>query len=168
MRSPATGECSSVANGEDRQARKRGSAGTGIVPSAKGQQMVGYDYPLFDLFLTMLWFFVLVVWITTLIVVILDIFRSADLSGWGKAGWFIFVLILPIIGVIAYLLARGANMAVHRDQDIQAQQQAMRDYVRSVGGETTKADELEKLAGLRDRGVLTEEEFAAQKAQLLA
>jgi hypothetical protein len=70
--------------------------------------------------------------------------------------------------VIAYLLARGANMAVHRQQDIDARDQAMRDYVRSVGGETTKAGELEKLADLRDRGILTDEEFALQKAQLLA
>src|SRR5215471_4371752 len=131
-------------------------------------QMLGYDYPLFDLFLTMLWFFVLVIWITTVIVVILDIFRSADLSGWGKTGWFVLVLFLPIIGVIAYLLARGANMAVHRQQDIEAHDQAMRDYVRSVGGETTNAGELEKLANLHDRGVLTDEEFANQKAQLLA
>ena len=130
--------------------------------------MLGYDYPLFDLFMTMLWFFVFVIWITTVIVVIFDIFRSADLSGWGKAGWFILVLFLPIIGVIAYLLARGAHMAVHRQQDIDARDEAMRDYVRSVGGETTKAGELEKLASLRDRGILTEEEFATEKAQLLA
>jgi hypothetical protein len=151
---------------QKRAVRRPGPAG--IDPSTGGIQMLGNDYPLFDVFLTMLWFFVFVIWITTVILVIFDIFRSADLSGWGKAGWFIFVLILPIIGVIAYLLARGANMAVHRQQDIEAQDQAMREYVRSVGGETTKAGELEKLANLRDRGVLTEEEFAAQKALLLA
>jgi ABC-type multidrug transport system fused ATPase/permease subunit len=131
--------------------------------------MVGTDYPLLDLFLTILWFFVLVIWITTVILVIVDIFRSRDLSGWGKAGWFILVLLLPIIGVIAYLIARGTNMAEHRRKDVEAQDKAMRQYVESVGGgETTKADELEKLANLRDRGVLTEEEFATQKAQLLA
>jgi hypothetical protein len=130
-------------------------------------QMVGTDYPLFDLFLTMVWFFVLMIWITTVIVVIFDIFRSHDLSGWGKAGWFVLVLILPIIGVIVYLLARGSKMAEHRRQDIEAQDKAMRAYVRSAGGETSKAAELEKLANLRDRGVLTEEEFARQKAALL-
>jgi hypothetical protein len=114
--------------------------------------MVGADYPLLDLFLTMLWFFLFVIWITAVIMVVFDVFRSRDLSGWAKAGWFILVLILPIIGVIAYLLARGPNMAVHRQQDIEAQDQATRDYVRSVSG---------------DRGVLTEEEFAKQKALLL-
>ena len=131
--------------------------------------MLGYDYPLLDLFLTMLWFFVLVIWITTVILVIVDIFRSRDLSGWAKAGWFILVLILPIIGVIAYLLARGAHMAVHRQQDVEAQQAAMREYVRNAGGgEATKTAEIEKLANLRDRGVLSEDEFAREKAKLLA
>jgi hypothetical protein len=130
--------------------------------------MVGADYPLLDLFLTMLWFFLFVIWITAVIMVIFDIFRSRDLSGWAKAGWFILVLILPLIGVIAYLLARGANMAVHRQQDIEAQDQAMRAYVQSAaGGEQTAASELEKLANLRDRGVLTDEEFAQQKARIL-
>ena len=130
--------------------------------------MVGTDYPLFDLFLTMVWFFVLVIWITTVIVVIFDIFRSHDLSGWGKAGWFVLVLILPIVGVIAYLLARGSKMAEHRQQDVEARAKAMREYVKSAGGGTSKADELEKLANLRDRGVISDEEFARQKAQLLA
>jgi Short C-terminal domain/Phospholipase_D-nuclease N-terminal len=130
--------------------------------------MVGTDYPLLDVFLTMVWFFLFVIWITTVIMVIFDLFRSRDLSGPGKAGWFILILILPIIGVIAYLVARGSKMAEHRRQDVDAQEKAMREYVRSVGGETSKAAELEKLANLRDRGVITEEEFARQKAQLLA
>jgi hypothetical protein len=130
--------------------------------------MVGTDYPLFDLFLTMVWFFVMVIWITTAIVVIFDIFRSHDLSGWGKAGWFILVLVLPIVGVIAYLLARGSKMAEHRRQDVEAHDKAMRDYVRSAGGgATSTAAELQKLADLHDRGVLTDEEFAQQKAALL-
>jgi type VI protein secretion system component VasK len=131
--------------------------------------MVGTDYPLLDLFLTMLWFFVFVIWITTVIMVIVDIFRSRDLSGWAKAGWFVLILILPIIGVIGYLLARGTKMAEHRQRDLEAQDKAMREYVRNAGsGETTKAGELEKLANLRDRGVLSEDEFAKQKALLLA
>jgi len=130
--------------------------------------MAGTDYPLLDLFLTMVWFFVFVIWVTTVIVVIVDIFRSRDLSGWGKAGWFILVLILPIIGVVAYLLARGAKMAEHSRQDVEAQEKAMREYVRSAGGGATKADELEKLADLRDRGILSDEEFAQQKARVLA
>ena len=130
--------------------------------------MVGTDYPLLDVFLTMVWFFLFVIWITTVIMVIFDLFRSRDLSGVAKAGWFILILILPIIGVIAYLVVRGSKMVEHRQQDVAAQEKAMREYVRSVGGETSKAHELEKLADLRDRGVLSEEEFARQKAQLLA
>lgn len=131
--------------------------------------MAAYDYPLLDVFLTLLWFFVLVIWITAVIMVIFDIFRSRDLSGWAKAAWFILVLIFPIIGVLGYLLARGSHMAAHRQQDIEARENAMRDYVRSVGGgEATKSDELEKLANLRDRGVLSDAEFQQQKAKLLA
>jgi energy-coupling factor transporter transmembrane protein EcfT len=130
--------------------------------------MVGADYPLLDVFLTIVWFFLFVIWITTVIVVIFDLFRSRDLSGPAKAGWFILVLVLPIVGVIAYLVARGSKMAEHRKQDVEAQEKAMREYVRSVGGETSKADELEKLVNLRDRGVLSEEEFERQKALLLA
>jgi Short C-terminal domain/Phospholipase_D-nuclease N-terminal len=130
--------------------------------------MVGTDYPLFDVFLTMVEFFLLVIWVTTVIVVIMDLFRSRDLSGAAKAGWFILILILPIVGVIAYLVTRGSKMVEHRQYDVEAQQKAMREYVRSVGGETSKASELEKLANLRDRGVLSEDEFATQKAQLLA
>jgi type VI protein secretion system component VasK len=127
------------------------------------------NYPLLNLFLTMLWFFLWVLWIFLLFRIVIDIFRSHDLSGWGKAGWLLFILVLPFLGVLVYLIVRGGDM--HRRDALQAQasEQAFREYVRQSAGATqSTADELAKLATLRDQGVLTDEEFANQKAQILA
>src|SRR5262245_3148789 len=124
--------------------------------------------PLMDLFWSMLWFFLFFIWIWLLISLFTDIFRSEDLSGWGKAGWTIFIVVLPFLGVLVYLIARGNSMAERAMKQAAAQDQAMRQYVQeaaSSGGST--ADELGKLAALRDKGVLTSEEFNAQKAALL-
>jgi hypothetical protein len=127
-------------------------------------------YPLLDAFWTMLIFFLWIMWFFLLFRIIFDIFRSDDLSGGGKAGWLIFVIILPFLGVFVYLIARGKKMTEHQVRAAQQQDQAMRQYIRdttaaSAGG---SADELAKLAQLREQGVLTEQEFAAQKAKLLA
>lgn len=124
--------------------------------------------PLMDLFWSMLWFFLFFIWIWLLISLFTDIFRSEDLSGWGKAGWTIFIVVLPFLGVLVYLIARGNSMAERAMKQAAAQEKAMRQYVQEAaasGGST--ADELEKLAALRDKGVLTSEEFNAQKAALL-
>jgi Short C-terminal domain/Phospholipase_D-nuclease N-terminal len=126
-------------------------------------------YPLLDVFLTMMWFFIWFLWIFLLVRVIFDIFRSHEMSGWGKAGWLIFVIILPFLGVFVYLIARGHKMAEHDERDRQAQQEQFKQYVQQAAGTSGgSAEELNKLADLHSRGVLTDEEFAAQKAKILS
>jgi Short C-terminal domain len=127
------------------------------------------SYPLLDAFWTILWIFLFFIWIWLLIVVFSDIFRSADLSGWGKALWSLFVIIIPWLGVLIYLIARGGKMHERQAQAAQAQEQAFRGYVQQAaasGGDS--AEQLQKLADLRDRGVISEEEFQQQKAKVLA
>ena len=127
------------------------------------------NYPLLDAFLTMLWFFLWILWIFLLIRIFIDIFRSDDMGGWAKAGWSIFVIILPFLGVLVYVIARGSGMA-HRDQQqAVAADQAARSYIQSAAGPSTSvAEEVNKLAALRDQGVLTEQEFETQKAKVLS
>jgi Short C-terminal domain/Phospholipase_D-nuclease N-terminal len=117
----------------------------------------------------MLWFFLFVIWIWLLIVVFGDIFRSRDLSGWGKALWTIFVIVLPYLGVFVYLIARGQKMGEHAVQEAQEQDAAMRRYVQDVAGSTGRstADEIARLADLRDKGVISEAEFQQGKAKAL-
>jgi hypothetical protein len=126
--------------------------------------------PLLDLFWTMLWLFLFFLWIWLLISLFADIFRRDDIGGWGKAGWVFFLIVLPLLGALIYIIADGKGMAERRVQDAQQMQAAQESYIRSVaGGESTStADQLEKLAALHDAGKLTDDEFAAQKAKLLA
>jgi hypothetical protein len=126
--------------------------------------------PLLDLFWAMLWFFLFFVWIWLLITVFADIFRSDDLSGWGKALWVLFVIILPYLGVLVYLIARGKSMQERAINQAAEQEKRTRAYIQEVSASSgaSTADELAKLAQLKDSGVLTEEEFAAQKAKVLA
>ena len=122
-----------------------------------------------DLFWTMFMFFMWVIWIWLLITVFIDIFRDKSLNGFTKAVWILFVVILPFLGVLVYLIARGDSMHERQVNHAVKQQQMAEQYIREVsGGETGSADELEKLARLKAQGVLTEEEFAAQKAKILA
>jgi len=128
-----------------------------------------YSYPILGAFWTIFLIFLWVLWFWVLITIFIDIFRSDDLSGWGKAGWFIFVLLIPLIGVLVYLIVRGGKMRQRQVQDAQAQDQQFRSYVQDVAGsQTSSADELAKLADLRDKGVITAQEFESQKAKLLA
>jgi len=124
--------------------------------------------PLLDLFFSMLWFFLFIAWIWLLISVYADVFRSHDLSGWGKALWVLFVLVLPYLGVLIYLIARGGKMQERSHAQVQQAQLATESYIREVAGATTPADELLKLGQLRDQGVLSSEEFETQKAKVLA
>ena len=130
--------------------------------------MIASSYPILDAFLTMLYFFLFIIWIWLLITVFIDIFRSHDLNGWGKALWFLFVLFIPLIGVLVYLIARGGKMHEHAARDAQAQEQEFRQYVQDAAGSGDTADQLTKLADLRDRGVITAEEFDREKAKILA
>jgi lysylphosphatidylglycerol synthetase-like protein (DUF2156 family) len=124
--------------------------------------------PLFDLFITMLWFFLFVAWIWLLISVYADVFRSEDLGGGAKAAWVIFVLVLPYVGVFVYLIARGGDMQERAAQQAMAAQRAAEARIREVAGSSSTADELTKLVTLRDQGTLTAEEFDSQKVKLLA
>lgn len=124
--------------------------------------------PLLDIFLAMLWFFLFIIWIWLLIAIFADIFRS-DISGWGKAGWTIFVIVLPFLGVLVYLIANGDKMRDRSAKQAAEAQAAQDNYIKSVAGSAdSAADQLTKLSNLHDSGALTDEEFAAQKAKLLA
>ncbi len=129
--------------------------------------MLAYTYPLADLFGTMLGLFVFIIWFWLLVVVFSDIFRSHDLGGFAKAIWVIFVIVLPFLGIFVYLIARGGKMHERAAQQAQQQQQAFDDYVKETAG-SGSAEELAKLADLKQKGVITEAEFESQKAKLLA
>jgi hypothetical protein len=117
---------------------------------------------------SMIWFFLFIIWLWLLIVVFGDIFRSRDLSGWAKALWTIFVIVLPYLGVFVYLIARGQKMHEHAEQSARQQDAAMRDYVRSVAGPGGgAAEEINRLADLRDKGVISEDDFQRGKAKVL-
>ena len=128
------------------------------------------SYPLLNLFWTMLEFFVWVIWIWLLIWVFIDIFRSRDLSGWAKALWFLFVLLIPLIGVLVYLIARGGSMHERAAQEARKEDEETRKYIQQAAATSpaSTADQLAKLADLRDRGVISEQEFQREKAKVLA
>jgi len=127
-----------------------------------------YSYPLLGAFWTIFEIFLWVIWIWILIYVFIDIFRSHDLSGFAKALWFLFVLFIPLVGVLCYLIARGGKMHERAVQQARQQDQEVRAYIRDAAGPQTPADQLAKLADLRDRGVITAEEFDREKAKVLA
>jgi hypothetical protein len=118
---------------------------------------------------SMFYFFLFFIWIYLLIIVFSDIFRSDDLGGWAKALWVIFVIVLPYLGVFVYLIARGNKMSEHATQAAQAQNDAQRAYIQSaVGSGTSTADELTRLADLKEKGVISDAEFAQLKAKALS
>ncbi len=126
------------------------------------------SYPLLNIFWSMFIFFLWILWIWILIWIIIDIFRSHDLSGWAKALWFLFILFIPLVGVLVYLIARGHKMHEHAVQQAQQQDQEFRAYVQDAAGSQSSADQLAKLADLRDRGVISAEEFEREKAKVLS
>jgi len=121
-----------------------------------------------EVFLSMLWFVVFFVWLWLAITVFIDIFRSHDLSGWVKALWVIFIVLLPYLGVLVYLIARGGSMHERAVKEAKQDDAAFRDYVQQVAGSSSPASELERLASLHDRGKITDEEFAQAKAKVMA
>ncbi len=127
-----------------------------------------YSYPILGAFWTIFMIFLWVIWFWILITIIIDIFRSHDLSGWAKALWFVFILFLPLIGVLVYLIARGGKMHEHEVRQAQRQEEQLRSYVQEAAGSQSTVDQLAKLADLRDRGVITAEEFDREKAKILA
>jgi ABC-type multidrug transport system fused ATPase/permease subunit len=128
------------------------------------------SYPLLNVFWTIFEVFLWVIWFWILITVFIDIFRSSDLSGWGKALWFLFVLFIPLIGVLVYLIARGGSMQERAAQQAQQQDAQARAYIQqtATGAPANTADQLAKLADLRDREVISAAEFDREKAKILA
>jgi hypothetical protein len=125
------------------------------------------SYPLLNIFWTMFEFFLWVIWIWLIVMVMIDIFRSHDLSGWAKALWVLFVLVIPLIGVLVYLIARGSTMHERAAHLAAAQDQEFRDFGQQYTGPSS-ADQLAQLADLRDRGVITADEFDREKTKILA
>jgi len=131
--------------------------------------MFAYDYPLLGFFWSMLIIFLWIAWIFLLIRIFGDIFRNHEMSGIAKAFWSIFVIIVPFLGTLVYLIAHGSGMAKRDIKIAQDNQAAFDSYVRQTAGSgTSSADELTKLADLKNQGVITDAEFTAQKAKLLA
>src|SRR6476469_3814151 len=121
-----------------------------------------------QVFLSMLYFFLFFIWIWLLIVVFADIFRSHDLSGWAKAAWTIFVILVPYLGVFVYLIARGHKMSEHAVAAAQAADAQQKAYIQSVVSNAgSPAEELAKAADLKDKGLIDDAEFAAMKAKIL-
>jgi hypothetical protein len=130
--------------------------------------MLAYDYPLLGVFWTMLWFALFFIWIWLLIVIFGDIFRSHDIGGFAKTLWILFVIVLPFLGILFYLIFRGPSMQERQRQSAARQEEQFRAYVQDAASSSAPADELSKLADLKDQGVITEAEFEAQKAKILS
>ena len=131
--------------------------------------MLAYDYPLLGVFWTMLILFLWIAWILLLFKVFADIFRAHDMGGWAKAFWSIGIIIFPFLGVFIYLLARGQQMGARDLEEAQKAEAAFRTYVQDAASSSASAaDEIAKLATLKQQGVLSDAEFEAQKAKLLA
>lgn len=121
--------------------------------------------PLWDLFLTMLWFFLFITWVWLVFVVLGDLIRT-DMSGWGKALWALFMIILPFVGVFAYVIARHGTIREPSWSYAMTMDRGQRSYAEAVTGSSV-TNEIGKLADLRDRGVLSDAEFDARKSALL-
>lgn len=129
--------------------------------------MVLADFGVWQVFLSMIYFFLIFIWIMLLIQVFMDIFRDREMSGFTKVLWLIFVIIAPYLGVFVYLIARGGKMAQNQMKQAQAQQEAMADYIKSTAGSSSAAQELAHLAELHKAGTLSDAEFAAAKAKVI-
>lgn len=116
---------------------------------------------------SILWFTLFVMWIMLLFQVFADIFHSTDLSGIAKAAWALFAIVTPYLGVLVYLIVRGGRMQARQQDSIREEEEAFRRYVQRVATPPSAADELARLAELRDRGVIDAEDFALLKARVL-
>ena len=130
--------------------------------------MIGADYPFLDVLWTLIVIFAWVIWFWLLIVVFSDLFRRKDISGWGKAAWIIFVIVLPYIGVLAYLIAQHQGMADRNTKDAQAAQTQFDDYVKGVAASSGPAGEIEKAKQLLDSGAISQAEFDSLKSKALS
>jgi hypothetical protein len=132
--------------------------------------VIAADYPFMDVFWSMLVFFFWVVWIWILITVLSDLFRRSDLSGWGKAAWMLFVIVLPYLGVFIYLITQGRQMAERRAEDMEASRAALDDHIRSVAtpSASAPAEQIATAKQLLDTGTIDQAEFDQIKRRALA
>jgi Phospholipase_D-nuclease N-terminal len=130
--------------------------------------VIAADYPFLDILWSMIIFFVWVVWIWMMVIILTDVFRRTDLSGWGKAGWTVFLIVLPFLGAFIYLIAQGNNMADRRAAEVSGQKAQFDDYVKTVAGDGGGAAEIEKAKRLLDTGAITQTEFDQLKTKALA
>lgn len=131
--------------------------------------MLAYSFPLLGVFLSLLFLFLWIIWIFLLVRVVADIFRSPDLGGFAKVAWMALVIVLPYLGVFVYVVARGAGMTERDLERARANEAAVQAYIRAAAGRAlSAADELATLSDLRAKGDLTDAEFQAAKAKLLA
>ncbi|HEX5567938.1 MAG TPA: SHOCT domain-containing protein [Streptomyces sp.] len=135
-----------------------------------GRLHLAYDFPLLGAFFTILWVFLWILWFFLLFRVIGDIFRDHQLSGWAKTGWLVFVIVLPFLGVLVYVIARGREMGLREIEQARAQQEAIDRYIRETaasGGRTSEAEQLARLSEVRARGDISDEEFQRAKERIL-
>ena len=130
--------------------------------------MIATAYPFLEVFWTMMIFFFFVVWLWILFTVFADVFRRHDLSGWGKAAWCIFVIVLPYLGVFVYLIAEHQGMTERTIQQQQAVKSQMDQYVQSVAGQADPAGQIANAKGLLDQGTISQAEFDQIKQKALA
>jgi hypothetical protein len=131
--------------------------------------VIAADYPFLDILWSMIIFFVWVVWIWMMVIILTDVFRRRDLSGWGKAGWTVFLIVLPFLGAFVYLIAEGKNMADRRADEVRGQQAQFDDYVKTVAADGGgAAAEIEKAKQLLDSGAIRQTEFDQLKTKALA
>jgi hypothetical protein len=130
--------------------------------------LIAADYPFLNIFWTMIIFFAWVVWIWMMVVILSDVFRRRDIGGWAKAAWVIFMIVLPFIGVLSYLIAQHDGIAQRNMDRAQADRQQFDEHVRAVAATEGPASEIDTAAKLRDQGTITSAEFEALKAKALA
>ena len=130
--------------------------------------IIAADYPFLDVFWTMILFFTWVIWIWMIVVIFTDVFRRRDIGGWTKALWVVFMILLPFLGVLVYLIAQHDGIAQRNAERAQAMQQQFDDQVRAAAASAGPAAEIEKAAKLRDQGTISAPEFEALKAKALA
>ena len=129
---------------------------------------IASSYPFLGIFWSMLIFFAWLIWIWIAITVLIDLFRRHDTSGWGKAAWVIFVIVLPFLGVLCYLIVNHTGMAERSQKNAQASQAQFDDYVRQAAGTDSPATQIAKAKELLDHGTIDQAEFDAIKAKALA
>jgi hypothetical protein len=130
--------------------------------------VIAADYPFLNILWTMIIFFAWVIWIWMMIIIVGDVFRRRDISGWSKAAWVVFLIVLPFLGALVYLIANHDGMAERSAKEVRGQQAQFDDYVRSVATDGGPAAEIAKAKQLLDGGAITQEEYEAIKAKALA